>query len=40
MRRTLLLSIILILEKAVSVFHSNHFIKEFIPKEKNIRPAY
>ena len=36
----ILFSIILILEKAVSVFHSNHFIKEFIPKEKNIRPAY
>ena len=31
-------SIILALEKAITVYHSNHFIKEYIPKEKEIKP--
>ena len=26
----------LVIEKAISVYHSNHFIKEYIPKEKDI----
>ena len=30
--------IILALEKAITVYHSNHFIKEYLPKEKEIRP--
>jgi hypothetical protein len=30
--------VLLVLEKVVSVFHSNHFIEEYIPKEKEIRP--
>lgn len=30
-------SIFLIIEKAISVFHSNHFIKEYIPKEKDVK---
>ena len=25
-------------EKAISVFHSNHYVKEYIPKEKKITP--
>jgi len=33
-----LFSIILALEKAITVYHSNHFIKEYIPKEKEIKP--
>ena len=33
------LAILLIIEKAISVYHSNHFIKEYIPKEKKIVPA-
>lgn len=31
-------SIFLVIEKFVSIYHSNHFIKEFIPKEKDIKP--
>ncbi len=31
-------SIILALEKVITVYHSNHFIKEYIPKEKEIKP--
>jgi hypothetical protein len=31
--------IALVIEKAISVYHANHFIKEFIPKEKDIVPA-
>lgn len=31
-------SVILALEKAITVYHSNHFIKEYIPKEKEIKP--
>jgi hypothetical protein len=31
-------SIVLALEKAITVYHSNHFIKEYIPKEKEIKP--
>ncbi|MFH1702784.1 MAG: hypothetical protein ABIB41_05035 [Nitrospirota bacterium] len=31
--------IALILEKLITVYHSNHFIKEYIPKEKEIKPA-
>lgn len=31
-------SIILALEKIITVYHSNHFIKEYIPKEKEIKP--
>lgn len=27
----------LIVEKAISVYHSNHFIREYIPKEKTVR---
>lgn len=34
----ILFSIILALEKVTTVFHSNHFIKEYVPKEKEIRP--
>jgi hypothetical protein len=30
--------IALILEKAISVYHSNHFVDEYIPKEKEIPP--
>ena len=30
--------IALVIEKAISVYHSNHFIKEYIPKEKDITP--
>ena len=33
-----LFSIILALEKVITVYHSNHFIKEYIPKEKEIKP--
>lgn len=29
--------IILLIEKIITVYHSNHFIKEFIPKEKEIK---
>ena len=29
-------AILLLIEKAISVYHSNHFIKEYIPKEKEI----
>ena len=32
----ILLGIILALEKAMTVYHSNHFIKEFIPKDRSI----
>ena len=32
-----LFSIILALEKAITVYHSNHFIKEYIPREKEIK---
>lgn len=31
-----ILGLILALEKAITVFHSNHFINEFIPKDRNI----
>jgi hypothetical protein len=31
-----LLGFILAFEKALTVFHSNHFINEFIPKDRNI----
>lgn len=31
-------SILLALEKVITVYHSNHFIKEYIPKEKEIKP--
>jgi len=31
-------AILLGIEKAISVYHSNHFIKEYIPKEKAIQP--
>lgn len=34
----ILFSIILAIEKVITVYHSNHFIKEYIPKEKEIRP--
>ena len=29
----------LIIEKAISVYHSNHFISEYIPKEKTVTVA-
>lgn len=32
----IMFSAILVLEKAVSVYHSNHFVKEYIPKERHI----
>jgi hypothetical protein len=32
----ILFSVILVLEKAVSVYHSNHFVKEFIPADRSI----
>jgi len=32
----ILLGIILALEKVMTVYHSNHFIKEFIPKDRSI----
>ena len=31
-------AIALVIEKAITVYHSNHFIKEYIPKEKEMRP--
>ena len=31
-------AILLVIEKLISVYHSNHFIKEYIPKEKDIVP--
>lgn len=31
------IGVILIIEKLVSVYHSNHFLKEYIPKEKLLR---
>jgi hypothetical protein len=31
-------AIVLIIEKAITVYHSNHFIKEYIPREKEIKP--
>lgn len=31
-------SVVLVLEKVITVYHSNHFIKEYIPKEKEIKP--
>ncbi len=31
-------SIILVLEKIISIYHSSNFIKEYIPKEKEIEP--
>ena len=31
-------AILVVFEKALSVYHSNHFVKEFIPKDKEIRP--
>ena len=30
-------AILLVIEKAISVYHSKHFIKEYIPKEKEIK---
>lgn len=30
-------AIFLIIEKMISVYHSNHFVKEYIPKEKEIK---
>ncbi|UCG99768.1 MAG: PH domain-containing protein [Deltaproteobacteria bacterium] len=30
-------AIVLVIEKAISVYHSNHFIKDYIPKEKDIQ---
>jgi hypothetical protein len=30
--------ILLVLEKVITVYHSNHFINEYIPKEKEIKP--
>jgi hypothetical protein len=32
------LAIFLATEKIITVYHSNHFVKEYIPKEKEIRP--
>lgn len=32
------IAVVLALEKAVSVYHAHHFIKEFIPKEKDVQP--
>ncbi|MHC4700797.1 MAG: hypothetical protein ACYTFQ_09490, partial [Planctomycetota bacterium] len=29
--------ILLILEKALSVYHSNHFVKEYIPKDRSVQ---
>jgi hypothetical protein len=31
-------AILLVIEKAITVYHSNHFVKEFIPKDKEIKP--
>ncbi len=33
----ILLSLILVAEKALTVYHSNHFIKEFIPKDGRVQ---
>ena len=30
--------VLLVIEKAITVYHSNRFIKEFIPRDKKIRP--
>lgn len=35
----LLFGFFLVLEKLISVYHSHHFIKEYIPEERNIVPA-
>jgi hypothetical protein len=35
---TLIFLLVLVMEKAISVYHSNHFIKEYIPKEKDVQP--
>jgi hypothetical protein len=32
------IAVILALEKALTVYHSNHFIKEYIPKDRTIEP--
>lgn len=29
--------IVLVIEKVITIYHSNHFIKEYIPKEKEIK---
>lgn len=34
----LIFALALAIEKAVTVYHSNHFIEEYIPKEKEIKP--
>jgi len=36
--RIIFYGIALALEKLITVYHSNHFIKEYIPKEKEIKP--
>jgi hypothetical protein len=35
----IIIAVLLIIEKATSVYHANHFIREYIPKEKNISLA-
>jgi hypothetical protein len=35
---SVIFAIALIIEKAITVYHSNHFIKEYIPREKEIKP--
>lgn len=36
--KLVILGIALAIEKVITVYHSNHFLEEFIPKEKNIEP--
>ena len=35
----IIFGIFLVIEKLVSVYHSNHFLREFIPKDKKITPV-
>lgn len=35
---TIYFGILLLIEKIVTIYHSNHFVKEFLPEEKNIIP--
>lgn len=35
---TIFLGVVLLVEKITTIYHANHFIKEFIPEDKNITP--
>ena len=34
----IIFAVLLLIEKAISVYHSSHFIKEYIPKDKEVIP--